>query len=60
MLARLFYPVASPHIDYAFCKGYYARVTDRMHGRVTRLFVTPLRPEPHQALRLPAISRLPR
>ena len=40
--ARLFYPVASPHIDYAFCKGYYARVTDRMHGRVTRLFVTPL------------------
>lgn len=41
MLARLFYPVASPHIDYAFCKGYYARVTDRMHGRVTRLFVTP-------------------
>jgi glucosyl-3-phosphoglycerate synthase len=42
MLARLFYPVASPQIDYAFCKGYYARVTDRMHGRVTRLFVTPL------------------
>ncbi len=42
MVARLFYPVASPHIDYAFCKGYYARVTDRMHGRVTRLFVTPL------------------
>ena len=34
--------MASPHIDYAFCKGYYARVTDRMHGRVTRLFVTPL------------------
>src|SRR5512135_1560694 len=42
MVARLFYPVASPHIDYAFCKGYYARVTDRMHGRVTRLLVTPL------------------
>jgi len=42
MLARLFYPVSSPRIDYAFCKGYYARVTDRMHGRVTRLFVTPL------------------
>jgi len=42
MVARLFYPVASPNIDYAFCKGYYARVTDRMHGRVTRLFVTPL------------------
>ena len=42
MVGRLFYPVASPTIDYAFCKGYYARVTDRMHGRVTRLFVTPL------------------
>ncbi len=42
MVGRLFYPTASPHIDYAFCKGYYARVTDRMHGRVTRLFVTPL------------------
>lgn len=42
MVGRLFYPVASTHIDYAFCKGYYARVTDRMHGRVTRLFVTPL------------------
>lgn len=42
LLARLCFPVASPHIDYAFCKGYYARVTDRMHGRVTRLFVTPL------------------
>ena len=42
LVARLFYPVAAPHIDYAFCKGYYARVTDKMHGRVTRLFVTPL------------------
>jgi glucosyl-3-phosphoglycerate synthase len=42
LLGRLFYPIASPSIDYAFCKGYYARVTDRMHGRATRLFVTPL------------------
>ena len=42
MVGRLFYPVASPSINYAFCKGYYARVTDRMHGRVTRLFVSPL------------------
>ena len=42
LVGRLCYPVASPTIDYAFCKGYYARVTDRMHGRVTRLFVTPL------------------
>jgi glucosyl-3-phosphoglycerate synthase len=42
LLGRLCYPIASPSIDYAFCKGYYARITDRMHGRVTRLFVTPL------------------
>ncbi len=42
LLGRLCYPIASPNMDYEFCKGYYARVTDRMHGRVTRLFVTPL------------------
>lgn len=42
LLGRLCYPVASPTIDYEFCKGYYARVTDRMHGRVTRIFVTPV------------------
>ncbi len=42
MLARLCYPVVNPTLDYHFCKGYYSRVTDRMHGRVTRLLVTPL------------------
>ena len=42
LLARLCYPIANPNIDFEFCKGYYNRVTDRMHGRVTRLFVTPL------------------
>lgn len=42
LLARLCYPVANPNIHFEFCKGYYARVTDRMHGRVTRLLVTPL------------------
>jgi len=42
MLARLCYPVADLRIDYVFSKGYYARVTDRMHGRVTRLLITPL------------------
>lgn len=41
-LARLIYPVANPDIDYEFCKGYYARVTNRLHGRVTRLLLTPL------------------
>ena len=34
--------MAHPHLAFEFCKGYYARVTDRMHGRVTRLFITPL------------------
>ena len=42
MLARLVYPVANPNINFEFCKGFYARVTERMHGRVTRLFMTPL------------------
>jgi len=42
LLARLCYPVVHPSINYEFCKGYYARVSDRMHGRVTRLLVTPL------------------
>jgi len=42
LLARLCYPVAHPNIGFGFCKGYYSRVTDQMHGRVTRVFVTPL------------------
>ncbi|MCP9469614.1 MAG: glycosyl transferase [Nitrospira sp.] len=41
-LARLCYPVANPNLGYEFCKGYYSRVTDRLHGRVTRLFFTPV------------------
>jgi glucosyl-3-phosphoglycerate synthase len=41
-LARLCYPVANPNLGYEFCKGYYSRVTDRLHGRATRLFITPL------------------
>jgi glucosyl-3-phosphoglycerate synthase len=42
MLARLCYPVVNPNLDYVFCKGYYSRVSSKMHGRVTRLLVTPL------------------
>ncbi len=42
MLARLCYPVVNPNLGYEFCKGYYSRITDKMHGRVTRLLVTPL------------------
>jgi len=42
MLARLCYPVTNPNLDFVFCKGFYSRVTNKMHGRVTRLLVTPL------------------
>jgi glucosyl-3-phosphoglycerate synthase len=42
LLARLCYPVVNPNLDYVFCKGFYSRVTNKMHGRVTRLLVTPL------------------
>ncbi|MDX1648567.1 MAG: glycosyl transferase [Myxococcota bacterium] len=42
LLARLCFPIAHPHMNYEFAKGYYARVVDRLYGRVTRLFVTPL------------------
>jgi len=42
LLSRLCYPVTNPSMDYDFCKGYYARVTDKLHGRATRLLVTPL------------------
>ena len=42
LLARLCYPVASGAMGYRYCKGYYARASDRMYGRLTRLFVTPV------------------
>lgn len=41
--ARLFYPVANPTFPFEFCKGYYTRIHgDKLSGRLTRLFVTPL------------------
>ncbi len=40
--AKLFYPIVNPTLTYEFNKGYYSRVTNRLHGRVTRLFYTPL------------------
>ncbi len=40
--ARLFYPIVHPALDFEFNKGYYSRVTTKLHGRVTRLFYTPL------------------
>ena len=42
MLVRLCMPMVHPSLDFDFCKAYYARCTDRMHGRVVRLLVTPL------------------
>ncbi len=42
LLARLCFPTANPNMSYEFAKGYYSRVSDRMHGRVTRLFMAPL------------------
>ena len=42
LLARLIYPVVHPATDFEFSKGYYARITDKLYGRVTRLFYTPL------------------
>ena len=41
LLARLCYPLANPTMNYEFAKGYYGRVSDRLYGRVTRLFMTP-------------------
>ncbi len=42
LLDRLVYPVANSTLNFRFAKGYYSRVSDRMHGRVARLFITPL------------------
>jgi glucosyl-3-phosphoglycerate synthase len=41
-LARLCYAVAHPALGFRFAKAYYARATDRLYGRVTRLFFAPL------------------
>ena len=41
-LARLCYAVAHPEMGYRFAKAYYSRVTDRLYGRVSRLFLHPL------------------
>lgn len=40
--ARLFFPIVHPALDFEFNKGYYSRVTDKLHGRATRLFYAPL------------------
>lgn len=38
-LMRLLYPVV--HLRYQFSKGFYVRYSDRLHGRVARLFYFP-------------------
>ncbi len=42
LLSRLLYPIVNPHMPYDFSKGFYARFSTKMHGRVTRLFIIPL------------------
>jgi glucosyl-3-phosphoglycerate synthase len=42
IVARLCYPITNPDCNYSFCKGYYSRVSDRIYGRATRLFIGPL------------------
>lgn len=42
MLARLVLPALDPIVDYDFVKAYYARFSDRLYGRVTRLYLAPL------------------
>jgi len=41
LLARLCFPVLRPEVDYKFAKAYYPRISDRLNGRVTRLYVFP-------------------
>ena len=41
-LARLCLAVAEPNLGFDFAKMYYSRVTDRLYGRVSRLFLAPL------------------
>lgn len=41
-LARLCWPLMNPHLGFEFVKGYYARVSEKLNGRVMRLFVVPL------------------
>ncbi len=42
LIGRLCFPVLLPDIDFKFAKAYYARTSDRLNGRVTRLFVYPV------------------
>jgi glucosyl-3-phosphoglycerate synthase len=41
-LGRLCFAVADSSLEFDFSKMYYSRVSDRLYGRVSRLFLTPL------------------
>ncbi len=41
-LARLCFAAVHPDLRYDFAKMYYSRATDRLYGRVSRLFLAPL------------------
>jgi glucosyl-3-phosphoglycerate synthase len=41
-LARLCYACAHPQLAYSLAKMFYSRATDRLYGRVSRLFFAPL------------------
>jgi glucosyl-3-phosphoglycerate synthase len=42
LLVRLSYPVVAAEWNFQVCKGYSARFSDRLNGRVMRLLVAPL------------------
>jgi glucosyl-3-phosphoglycerate synthase len=42
LLGRLCFPILRPDIDFKYAKAYYPRISDRLNGRVCRLFVAPL------------------
>jgi len=42
LLTNLVYPIVHPALDFDYSKAYYARFSDRLHGRATRLMVRPL------------------
>lgn len=42
LLTNLVYPILHPALDFDYAKGFYARFSDRLHGRATRLMVRPL------------------
>jgi len=42
LLGRLCFPVLRPDVDFRFVKAYYACISDRLNGRVCRLYMYPV------------------